>query len=247
MNSICFFMVYHKRFSLTRMSLHHMVDVIEDFRNSGFECSGIVIGDDPRQAKFCSDNGLKHYDYPNDPLSYKFQFAWLSAIHDQKDYICWLGSNNVHSQEYWDKCKDRIRDNKCATFGGNKFVVMSSDPEKNETCVFNTRGKYLVSSGQFFLTYSLENSVDLLKMYKKDQTFDFDGKILEQMTSKWGWGIVENISEDPESCIDVKDGMNIHSYESYISRSQYPRWDSNLVIAARYPRIHELMNGDYDE
>lgn len=223
-----------------------MVDVIQDFEKSGFECSGIVIGDDERQAEFCDQNGLVHYHHVNDPLSYKFQFAWMKAIHEQKDYICWLGSNNIHSQQYWDACKERIRGNKCATFGSNKFVVMSSDSEKNETCVFNTRGKYLVSSGQFFLTYSLENSVDLLKVYKKDQTFDFDGKLLEQMTSKWGWGIVENISDDPESCIDVKDEMNIHSYESYIKEPHYPRWDSNLEIASKHPRIHELMNGEYE-
>ena len=171
----------------------------------------------------------------------------MKAIHEQKDYICWLGSNNVHSQEYWEKCKNRLRGNKCATFGSNKFVVMSADPTKNETCVFNTRKKYLVSSGQFFLTYSVENSVDLFKVYKKDQTFDFDGKLLEQMVSEWGWSIVERISEEAEDCIDVKLDMNIHSYESYIGRSEYPRWDSNLVIAARYPRIYELMNGDYDE
>ena len=223
-----------------------MVDVIDSFKKDGFDAVGIVIGDDERQAEFCKEHGLDHYHHDNNPLSYKFQFAWMKAIHKQKDYVCWLGSNNVHSDEYWEKCKARIKENKCATFGSNKFVVMSADKSKNKTCVFNTRGKYLVSSGQFFLTYSLENSVDLFKMYKRDQTFDFDGKILEQMTYKWGWDIVENISDDPESCIDVKDDVNIHSYDSYINSGQYPEWDSNLVIAARYRRIDELMNGDYD-
>lgn len=244
--TVCFFMVYHRRYSLTRMSLHHMVDTIKSFNDDGFNSIGVVIGNDPRQAKFCDEHGIEHHFYPNDPLSQKFQFAWLTCIHKQKDYICWLGSNNVHSKEYFEKCKERISKNKCATFGSNKFVVMNMDPDINETCVFNTRGKYLVSSGQFFLTYTLENSVDLLGMYSKNQTFDFDGCIIRQITDKWGWSVVERISSDPEDCIDVKDSDNIHSYESYISRPQYPRWDSNLIVASNHLRIQELMDGDYE-
>jgi hypothetical protein len=223
-----------------------MVDTIKSFNEDGFDSIGVVIGDDPRQAKFCEENGLEHHFYPNDPLSFKFQFAWMTCIHKQKDYICWLGSNNVHSKSYFDKCKKRLSKNKCATFGSNKFVVMSQDPQVNETCVFNTRGNYLVSSGQFFLTYTLENSIDILGMYDKSTRFDFDGKILREITNKWGWSVVELISSDPEDCIDVKNDENIHSYESYINRDQYPRWDSNLIVSSRYPRIQELMNGDYE-
>jgi len=229
------------------MSISHMSDVIEDFKKDGFEATGIVIGDDKRQEEFCSDRGIKHYMYPNDPLSYKFQFSWLTSIHAQKDYICWMGSNNLHSQEYWDKCKEKLSGKKTATFGSNKFVVMSTDPNKDETCVFNTRGKYLVSSGQFFLTYSLENSVDLFKVYNKDQTFDFDGKILEEMTNKWGWDIIDLISEDPEDCLDIKDDLNIHSYESYISKTIYPRYLKRSELIKKYVRLQELIQGKYDE
>lgn len=246
MKSVCFFMAYHDRPSLTKMSIDHMADTARLFNQNGITATCLVVGSDPEIESFCRDQGLDHQWFDNHPLSDKFVFLWLRAIQKRMEYLCWMGSNNVHGDGYWIQAMDVIRGKKVATFGSRNCVIMSADPERKETCVFRPSRGYLISSGQFFLRYSLLNSVNLLTVYDDDQTFNFDGKILDSMTNKWGHDIIELVEFDEEDCIDVKDGTNIHSYESYMSFDHYPRYELSTEIAPRHPRLKMLFDGYYD-
>jgi hypothetical protein len=244
MRSVCFFMVYHNRPSVTAMSVHHMADVIDLFNDEGFDAVGIVIGDSAVIERTAKHRGLMHERHPNDPVSGKFTYAWMLAAQENKDYICWLGSNNMHSDGYWELAMERLRGNKVATFGSRNCVIMSANPEVTATCHFKPRDHYLISSGQFFLTYSFVNAVNILTVYDLDQQFNFDGKVLDKMTDMWGKEIIEYIEFDEEDCIDVKTDFNIHSYESYMKL--YPEYLPSNEIIPRFPRLMMLMKGFYD-
>lgn len=246
MRSVCFFMVYHERPRLTKMAVDHMADVVDVFREQGCDAVGIVIGDSPVICRFARERGLMHEHFPNEPLSSKFTYAWVRAAQTQKDYICWLGSNNIHSDGYWATALEMLHGPKVATFGTRNCVIMSTDKSKPETCVFTPRDHYLISSGQFFLRYSFVNSVNVLTVYDHNQTFNFDGKVMDCMTDKWGKGIIEVVSFDEEDCIDIKDNYNIHSYESYMKVAHYPRYENANTIVPRFPRLKLLMSGYYD-
>lgn len=244
--SVCFFMTYHGRPKLTKMSIDHMADTARLFNENGIEATCLVVGASRPIELFCEDQGIHHEWFENDPVSDKFTFVWLRAIQKRTDYLCWMGSNNVHGAGYWVKAMDVIKGDKVATFGSRNCVIMSADKGKDETCVFRPTLGYLISSGQFFLRYSLVNSMNLLTIYDEDQTFNFDGKVLDAMTNKWGTDIIQYVEYDEEDCIDVKDNTNIHSYKSYMKMSHYPRYESSLDIAPRHPRLMMMFKGFYD-
>ena len=246
MRSICFFMVYHDRPALTKMSIDDMVGAMHYFADEGHSVQGIVIGDSYNVAEYARGLGLRHEMFKNDPLSNKFSFAWLRAVQAQCDYIAWWGSNNVHGAGYLAECNERLLGNKVATFGTKNCVIVSAEPGEEETCVFTPLNKYLISSGQFFLTYSIQNSVNPLTIYDEEQTFNFDGKILDAMTDKWGDGIIEVVTHDDEDCLDVKNKVNIHSYESYMNMSHYPRYVSRKDLKHRHPSLQLYLEGTFN-
>lgn len=246
MRSLCFFMVYHDRTALTKMSIDDMVGAMRYFSDEGHDVQGLVIGDSYNVAEYARGLGLRHEMFSNRPVSDKFCYAWLRAIQSRCDYIVWWGSNNVHGAGYLAECNERLLGNKVATFGTRNCVVVSAEPTQKETCVFTPRDHYLISSGQFFLTHSLENSVNLLTLYDYDQKFNFDGKVLDAMTDKWGKDIIEVVTHDEEDCLDVKNQVNIHSYDSYMAMSHYPRYESREVIRHRHPSLHLYLDGWFD-
>lgn len=237
-------MVYHDRKAVTKMAVDHMADVIDYFCDQGVDAVGITIGDCPIIENFAKERGLMHENHPNDPLSGKFTYAWMLAAQENKDYICWMGSNNIHSDGYWEKALERLRGNKVATFGSRNCVILHRDKEVPYTCLFQPHTHYLISSGQFFLTYSFINSVNILTVYDLDQQFNFDGKVLDKMTDKWGKDIIEYVEFDEEDCIDVKSGVDMHSYESY--KKIYPQHFPSNQIIPRFPRLMMLVEGFYD-
>lgn len=244
MRSVCFFMVYHDRPQITKMAVDHMADVIDLFRDNGCDAVGIVIGDSKVIERFALSRGLLHEQHPNDPVSGKMTYAWMLAAQEDKEYICWMGSNNIHSDGYWELVMEKLRGKKIATFGSRNCVIMSADKEVQRTCHFRPRDHYLISSGQFFLTYSFKNAVNILTVYDLDQQFNFDGKVLDKMTDTWGKGIIEYVEFDEEDCLDIKGSVNIHSYDSYIKI--YPEYLPSKQIVPRFPRLMMLMEGFYD-
>lgn len=238
-------MAYHSRPELTKMSMYHMKRVIDMFNNAGHKSIGIVIGDKNDMSDYAESLGLEHVEYPNDDLTEKFITCWISAIRKNTEYMCWLGSNNIHSDEYWQKCIETLGGNKKVSFGCKKILIVSTDKEKQETCVFNTRGAHLTSSGQFFLNYSFKKCINIFDVYEKGQTFNFDGKVNEKFFGMWGEEVVECISKEPEDCIDIKNNENIHTYESYIKVDSYPRYDNRDVIFSKHKELIMLENGDF--
>lgn len=226
------------------MAVDHMGDVVDLFNDQGFDSVGIVIGDSVEIEVFAKDRGLMHESHPNDPVSGKFTYAWMLAAQQKKDYICWLGSNNLHSDGYWETALNTLSGKKVATFGTRNCIIMSAEKKNDLTCHFKPRDHYLISSGQFFLTYSFINSVNILTVYDMDQQFNFDGRVLDKMTDKWGKDIIEYVEFDEEDCLDIKTEYNIHSYDSYMKI--YPKYIPSSQIVPRFPRLMMLMQGFYD-
>jgi len=247
--TVCFFMLYHGRPRLTRMSMWHMAETIKKFCDSGHESIGIVIGDENKDAEYARNLGLQHFEYANDPLSLKFSFAWTQAILKETDYICWMGSNNLHSDAYWGKCISNLEGPKQVTFGTNKFSVVHSSTHVQETCTFKTRKSiHLCSAGQFYLNYSLSHAVNFRSIYDPNQTFDFDGPINKAFSEKWGKNVIKKISSHPADCLDIKDDTNIHSYESYISRrgGVYPAYKDRDDLKIDFKELKMLDEGYFD-
>ena len=85
--SVCFFMLYHKRPELTRMSMWHMAKVIKMFNEAGHKAQGIVIGDDPIQKKYAESLGIEHIHKPNEPLYQKFASGYQYALLKETDFV----------------------------------------------------------------------------------------------------------------------------------------------------------------
>lgn len=242
---MCFFMVYHDRPELTKMSVDDMSIAMNILRSRGHSAEGIVIGDNYNVAKFCEDRGIRHEMFANQPLSDKFVYAWIRALQQRTDYLCWYGSNNVHGAGYWEECCNVLDGNKQVTFGTMNCVIMSADPDLQETCVFRPLAPYLISSGQFFLRWTLMDTINFLTLYEDKQTFNFDGYLMNKLFEKWGRSIVKVVEYDEEDCIDVKNAINIHSYQSYIDRPHYKRHDLAKNIIPRHPALQLFFDGYY--
>jgi hypothetical protein len=238
-------MVYHARPSLTKMSIDDMSWAMQTLVNAGMEVTGMVIGDSYNIARFCEVRGIRHEMFENRPVADKFTYAWLRAVQQRCDYICWYGSNNVHHAGYWDVAIEKLQGKKVATFGTRNCIIMSSDESEEYGCLFHPTPGYLISSGQFFLTSALIKTVNLLTLYDYDQTFNFDGMILDQLTERWGEDIVEVITFDDEDCIDIKNEVNIHSFESYMAVDAYEKIPVK-EIPGRHPCLSLFYNRFYD-
>ena len=247
--SVCFFMLYHKRPELTRMSMWHMAKVIKKFNEAGHRARGIVIGCagcEPKQKEYAERLGLKQFDKKNEPLGKKFSFAFLTAPMQVTDYICWMGSNNFNSDAYWDQCIETVGGAKEVSFGSNKFCIVHSDDENQGTCIFKTRQDiHLCSSGQFYLNWSLSQAVNFRSLYKDNQRANFDGMINDAFDKKWGPSVIKTIRSENDDCFDVKDDDNIHSYESYMRKSPrvYPAFSDRSVLVEEYEELKLLDLG----
>jgi len=242
-------MLYHKRPELTRMSMWHMAKAIKIFNEAGHKAQGIVVGCgscEPKQREYAEKLGLEHLNKKNEPLESKFSFTFINALLKETDYICWIGSNNIHSDEYWGKCIKTLEGPREVTFGSNKFCVMNADRGVEGTCVFQTRSeRHLCSSGQFYLNYSLSQAVNFRSIYHPGQKFNFDGKINDAFANKWGNSVIKLINSEPNDCFDIKDSTNIHSYESYMKRSPatYPKYKDRSELVEEYEEFKLLDLG----
>ncbi len=249
--SVCFFMLYHKRPEITRMSMWHMKKVIDRFNAAGHKAQGIVFGDEEDQKKYADFLGIEHIAVPNSPLSKKFQASYMNALWKKADYVCKIDSNNFNDFSYWDKCIEFIKGSKVVSFGTNRFTIISSDKKKEDTCVFKTRKtRHLCNSGQFYLTYSLDQAVDFTKIYPEKATNNFDGRINDAIMDKWrDESLIHTISSNPDDCFDVKDGTDIHSYDSYIRRSPrvYPKYQKRSKLVPKYKELTLLDQGFFRE
>ena len=246
--TVCFFMLYHGRPELTRMSMYHMAKTIKKFNSAGHKSVGIVIGDHGPEAEYAESLGLEHMYYPNDALDKKFSFAWIQSLLKETEYICWLGSNNLHSEEYWDKCISTLEGQKQVSFGSDKFSIVHSSRDIQETCTFKTRKKrHLCSAGQFYLTYSLDRAVNFRTIFSPGQHFNFDGVINNAFCEKWDESVIKKISSEPSDCLDVKDAENIHSYSSYIKKrgDVYPAYKDREDLLEDFEELKMLDEGQF--
>ena len=240
MSSVCFFMVYYGRPALTKMSIDDMRHAMDAIKAQGHDVRGLVVGDSYEIANFCSDLGIRHEMFENKPLSDKFTYAFLRAIQARCEYICWYGSNNVHSVGYWYECGQTMWGKRLATFGTRNCVIMSTDDRLPETYLFHPSEGYLISSGQFFLTDTLINTINLLTLFHYSQTFAFDGSVMDALFDRWGKDIVTVVEDSEEDCIDIKGDENIHSFESY-AKSGYLQLEDRDEIMVRHPRLQNLL------
>lgn len=241
-------MLIHSREELARMSMYHMARVIKKFNDAGHTCHGIVFGDavaEPDQFKYALDLGLIPYHIINDPLYLKFRFAWQTALLQQTEYVCKMDSNNVNSEDYWDRCLEKIGGVRVVTFGTPHFLVAHRNIDTEKTRVFTTRKhKHLCNSGQFYLTYSLSKVIDFNKLYKEGQKCNFDGEINILINEKWGDEVTHRLSPaEGLDCVDIKDGTDIHPYASYISRDHYPLGPVRSELGSIYPEVKLLDEG----
>jgi len=246
--TVCFFMLYHGRPELTRMSMWHMAKTIKKFSEAGHKSIGIVVGDDLKQADYAESLGLEHMYMANDPLDKKFSFTWTQALLKETDYVCWLGSNNLHSDRYWNKCIAVLEGPKEVSFGTNKFSIVHASKGVEPTCTFTTRKNiHLCSSGQFYLNWSLSNAVNFRSVYAEGQKFNFDGKINQALAGKWGDGVIKTISSDPSDCLDIKNDENIHSYQSYVRKrgKAYPAYKDRSKLVEKFEELKMLDNGQF--
>lgn len=244
-------MLYHKRPEITRMSMWHMKKVIDRFNAAGHKAQGIVFGDEEEQKRYAEFLGLDHIRVNNSPLGLKFSFAFDAALYTNCDYICGLGSNNFNDFRYWDQCINALGKNKKVSFGSNKFTIVHSENKYQDTCVFTTRQKkHLCSSGQFYLTYSMNSAINFRSLYRPTQTHNFDGAINDALIAKWGDdGCPVTISSEAFDCFDVKDDTNIHSYDSYMKRSPtiYPKYKKRNKLVNAYKELKLLDQGFFRE
>lgn len=244
-------MLYHKRPEITRMSMWHMKKVIDRFNAAGHQAVGLVFGDEKEQKEYAEFLGLEHFSVSNAPLSKKFEFAYTNALWKDCEYVCKMDSNNFNSFTYWDKCIEVMGGNKLASFGTNRFTVVSAKPRLQKTCIFTTRKKrHLCNSGQFYLSYTLRNAVNFSSIYPEKTTHNFDGRINDAIVDKWNdESLITTISSKPYDCFDIKDGTDIHSYESYMKRSPhtYPRYKSREELVDIYQELKLLDQGFFRE
>lgn len=244
MPDVCFFMVYYKRHALTKMAIADMGAAMRTMENKGIETRGLVIGDSYEIADFCVTYNIRHEMFRNDPLSHKMTYAFLRALQSGCEYICWYGSNNLHSREYWEKCADTLWGKRRATFGTRNCLIMSTNPQHTHVYRFNPTEGYLISSGQFFLRHTLVCSLNLLTLFGEHQKYSFDGSIMQALFAKWDPDVlVTYVENDWDDCIDVKNNMNIHSYESF---KNYPVHDVEAFdLKCSNPRLSFLLEENY--
>jgi hypothetical protein len=225
-----------------------MAKTIKKFSEAGHKSIGIVVGDDLKQADYAESLGLEHMYMANDPLDKKFSFTWTQALLKETDYVCWLGSNNLHSDRYWNKCIAVLEGPKEVSFGTNKFSIVHASKGVEPTCTFTTRKNiHLCSSGQFYLNWSLSNAVNFRSVYAEGQKFNFDGKINQALAGKWGDGVIKTISSDPSDCLDIKNDENIHSYQSYVRKrgKAYPAYKDRSKLVEKFEELKMLDNGQF--
>ena len=219
-NSVTFFMLYYKRPGVTRMSLWHMAGVIKKFEKAGHKCHGIAIGDEPDQAEYCESLGIEHLNCDNDPLPDKFKFAWMSALAKETDYICWLGSNNVHSDEYWDACIKQLSMDPVVSFGSTRFTVVDINKEVQTTIAWKRKSYHLCSCGQFYNTNAINKTIDFEEVFRSERNLeeskDFDGSINNHLAVRWTPRVIVPLESNGLSCIDLKTGTDIHPFRRYI-------------------------------
>jgi hypothetical protein len=247
--SVVFFMVYHKRPELTRMSLWHMAKVAKKFRDAGHEVDTIVIGSEPEQRDYCEKLGIEHLWFKNDPLFEKMKFAWMSAKEKNRDYICWMGSNNVHSDEFWEKSMKKINGHAVASFGTKNFTIVDSNPKNQKTMKWTRRRYHTCSCGQFFFTRTIKKTINFQEVFSRPKNSqegnDFDGSINNQLVQRWGPSIIEaHEDSDGLDCIDIKSDTDIHSFDRY-TKGRYPQDFTRDEIYSKFEELQMLESGEF--
>lgn len=221
-----------------------MARVLAKFKSAGHDCEAIVIGDEDHQEAYCNELGLEHLRIKNSPLNLKFKLAWEKAIEKKKDYICWLGSNNVHSDEYWEKCLEKISGPAVPSFGTKNFTIVDLDRSNQRTFKWTRRRYHLCSCGQFFFTATIRKTINFNEVFKADKHKDFDGSINRALKDRWGQECIHALESNGLDCIDLKSGKDMHSYDHY-NKFPYPQEYTRDEIFERFEELKMLVNGHF--
>ena len=209
------------------------------FKSNGIDAAAIVVGNEPDQQEFTEALGLTHIEVENKPLAKKFSAAFEAATNEAKEYVCWLGSNNVHDFEYFKKCMSMPDD--LIYFGSNYFHISCMDIPEVKT--FVARKTNLCSSGQFYRTDNLRG----LTEFYEGRSRNFDGIINARMISKYGRK-VSSVASDSTcefNCVDFKTGEDMHSFANY--RLPFSNTISRTDLEENFEEIRMYINGDFSE
>ena len=235
--SVVFMMIYYDRKPVTRMSFYHMRKVMDMYQEMGVECEAMVFGDEEDQRELATALGFKHFDVPNKPLGSKFNFAIKTCCAAGKDFVCWLGSNNVHDYDYMRECAEIMQQGK-VSFGSKHFIICTD--EHNRVKRFTCRGINVCSSGQFINTSTLRG----VNKFGPKVKHNFDGMINAHLEALSGKNCIEGVRGNEFNCVDIKSFGDLHTYNRYSNKySEATRQD----IEDRFEEVKMYLNGDFNE
>lgn len=230
-------MIYYERKEVTRMSLYHLRKIMDMYEDMGVDCEARIFGNEFDQEELSIALGFNHYFIDNSPLSDKFSFAVKTSCESGKDYICWLGSNNLHCYDYMRNCAELLSSGK-AYYGSKSFSICTTDRIKLKK--FECRGLNVCSSGQFFKTSSLKS----INPFKSSMRHNFDGVMNKHMTIGKGTESVVRLSGSVFNCLDVKDGGDMHSWDKY--RDNYAK-ATRHDAEEKFEELRLLLNGFFSQ
>ena len=239
---VVFMMAFYGRPALTRMSMSHMARVIKMFNDAGHEATGFVIGDDKPEGKYAEKLGLDWIDFPNKPLNKKMSKMFRYAATRPADYVCWFGSNNLHSDKYIKECISLLsEEDPLDSWASETFVMTHKD--HNNTCVFRKPEKdfAVCSSMQFYNTRKLLSYLDLVH-WPDDFERGFDADI------NWLFGSrdrVKKIYIDGLEAIDIKGDGDMNDFDRYAvdGKDLYEKGPTKKSVIKKFPEYQELENG----
>jgi len=232
-------MLYYGRKPVTRMSFYHLRKTLDLFNSLGVDAEAVVIGDEPDQQELAEALGFKHVWVENKPLNKKMMAGFQAAVDQGRDYVCWLGSNNVHDPEYFKDCIDMLG-SRYSYFGGDNFLVIGDNRE--DTYRFRTKGIHLCSSGQFYKTEALSGSIN----FDDKMSQNFDGKINKAIYVKDKKNCVFKVSGTGYNCVDVKTGGDLHAFSKY-AKTPYISDTTRQSVLDKFEEVQMLFDGEFSE
>ena len=219
-----------------------MAKPLKKFREAGNECEGIVIGSDRKQQEYAESLGLEHIRQGNDPLARKFLRTFRESIAREKDYTCGLGSNNLHSDEFWAKCIDHLKEPR-KTFGTQNFTIVDSRDRSKKGVVWVANSYQTCSSGQFYNTKFLKLSAHgfHLKFFPNHLTSKFDSLVNRAMRDK-DRNCFSYVERHFLDCIDVKSDTDIHGYNTYGKHSRLEKIEPEEIFD-HFEELKMLQDG----
>lgn len=233
-------MAFYGRPDVTRMSMSHMSRIIGLFNDAGHEARGFVIGDDVPQGEYAEGLGLEWVSFPNQPVAVKLRKMFDHALSCDVDYVSWLGSNNLHSDEYINKCIDFLSQDKPPySWASDSFLMTTTDRQK--TCVWSMPSRdYAVCSSMEFWDRSRLKDVMSKISWADDKKSGFDGRLNGLFYETYGYNVCK-VEIDHFNVVDIKGFGDMNSFRGYSTK--FPVGPKKRDVIKKFPEYQELENG----